>query len=260
MLATTTPTPHFSMCTNHHEIVWTIVPDRTPYVQRNCPKCERPREFYNSGKFRINAQQKTLDVWLIYKCTSCDATWNCNILRRILSSSIDAELYRRFLTNDSRTSWEYAFNYELLKRNGADVDPAVGYHVDGEDVDLSDPSIEKISIRVTFEFRVDVRLDTLLANKLGLSRRTIAVLFERGAISILSGTVKDLKKKLKGEVLLAIDSSKAVSILASRPGAAEANDTDADGTGEEGECSAGENRRRETDHVASESPSGRGRR
>jgi hypothetical protein len=62
---------------------WKIIPDHPPKIMRNCPKCGGQCEFESSGNFRINANSKTIDVWLIYQCINCNTTWNMEIFSRI---------------------------------------------------------------------------------------------------------------------------------------------------------------------------------
>lgn len=46
---------------------WIVTPQRLPAVIRRCPKCGQKTEFENSGRFRVNANGRLLDVWLIYR-------------------------------------------------------------------------------------------------------------------------------------------------------------------------------------------------
>ena len=185
------------------DYVWEIVPARPPLVHRNCAKCEKTRRFYCSGKFRVNAQQKNVDVWLIYKCTACDATWNCSVLRQVSPRSIDPDLYNKFQINDQGTCWDYAFNHELLKRNGVVPDPSVDYTVEGQSINLADLSTEKLSILIKFRHRFDLRLETLLSHRLLLSRKQLELLFENGSLEV-SPAVRNLRRKLKGDVLVVL--------------------------------------------------------
>ena len=61
---------------------WEIHQDGVPALRRFCPGygCERP--FVSSGKFRMNANGRRLDVWLIYKCPACGTTWNMEVVAR----------------------------------------------------------------------------------------------------------------------------------------------------------------------------------
>ena len=59
---------------------WTIVPRDCPRPVLACPTCGGDRPYHPSGKLRLNANGKRLDVWLIYKCDECDRTWNRPLL------------------------------------------------------------------------------------------------------------------------------------------------------------------------------------
>jgi len=69
----------------------------------------------------VNGQKKNLDVWLIYKCTVCNTTWNLTILSRIAPRSIPPELLTGFHENDPDLANRYANDAALIKRNGAEL-------------------------------------------------------------------------------------------------------------------------------------------
>jgi len=69
----------------------------------------------------VNAQKKTLDVWLIYRCSVCGATWNLTVLSRVAPRSLPPELLRGFQDNDPDLAARYASDRALLKKNGAEV-------------------------------------------------------------------------------------------------------------------------------------------
>ena len=67
-------------------IIWDIRYCDLPAVLRYCKKCRKKSEYICSGEFRVNAQQKVLDILLIYKCAyllerfSCnEKNWRCSI-------------------------------------------------------------------------------------------------------------------------------------------------------------------------------------
>lgn len=65
------------------KITWEVeYISRLPVI-RYCKKCGKKTEYICSGLFRVNAQHKYLDIWLIYKCSNCDSTWNSTIYSRV---------------------------------------------------------------------------------------------------------------------------------------------------------------------------------
>lgn len=86
---------------NMKDIKWTIQYDRPPAPLRHCKKCNIRQEFVSSGQFRVNAQGKYLDIWLIYKCSCCSSTWNAAIYSRINPGSLPPGMLSRFHANDT---------------------------------------------------------------------------------------------------------------------------------------------------------------
>lgn len=180
------------------DVVWTIRPTHTPSVWRKCPHCNEKRAFTCSEKFRTNAYGKQLDVWLIYKCATCGATWNCTIFSGIAVQALDPALYARFQENDQQTAWLYAFDHGLLKRNGAEVDRFVAYQIEGDERDWREYTQPQVVLQVTCAYQLQLRLDTLLANQLGLTRKDLEVVCTN-----LSGS--SLRHKFQTEVLVWVD-------------------------------------------------------
>ncbi len=79
-----------------------------PASTRPCGKCGKQTDHICSGKFRVNANGKCLDVWLIYRCERCNNLWNMPIYSRVKPQSIPTELYQAFLENDEEVALEYA--------------------------------------------------------------------------------------------------------------------------------------------------------
>ena len=75
---------------------------------KNCPKCRKKTAFICSGKFRINAQKKLLDIWLIYKCSVCGKTWKASVFSRLAVASMPTKLLERFQNNDPDLAEYYA--------------------------------------------------------------------------------------------------------------------------------------------------------
>lgn len=216
-----------------YDYVWNLRPTHAPMVSRHCAKCEKTRPFYCSEKFRINAQQKNVDVWLIYKCKVCDTTWNCSIMRQVNPRTIPPDLFDKLQNNDQKTSWDYAFRFDLIKRNEAVPDTNIEYTVEGEKIDYEAAGKGKVTVLLTAEYRLDPRLDTLLSGQLGVSRKQLNALFEGGGMEIDPPGVGNLKKRLKEKrIVLTIDTGAVRKLLSARQGGA-------DGARREGEDASG---------------------
>lgn len=89
-------------------------------VYFRCGGCGKKQEFINSYKFRVNANGKSVDVWLIYRCKKCKHPKNLTIYERTRPGKIPQDMYESFLSNDMDTAMEYGNNIEFLKRNNAE--------------------------------------------------------------------------------------------------------------------------------------------
>jgi hypothetical protein len=161
----------------------------------------------------VNAHQKKLDAWLIYKCIGCDQTWNCTIWSRVDVQRIDHCLLGRLQTHHRPTVWAYAFDYGLLRRNGVEAKPTNDYAIIGEDLRLDNNSQGCVMVLLTAEQPLLVRIDTLLARKLGLSRAQVGALFSSGGATINPASGCAPRDKLKRELAIVIDQAALRSYL-----------------------------------------------
>lgn len=193
--------------------IWRIRPRNTPVIIKNCSKCGKKQPFVCSGNFRINSQQRNLDVWLIYRCSHCDTTWNMDIFSRIKPTDMPPELYYKFEKNDYDTAVHYAYKREVLSQNNAEIDySSVEYDVIGDDIPADASGTAELVLIP--DFMMDQRLDKLLSGKLGISRQTAAKLFDSGAIEV-PGVKNAARMKINTETVLKIDLEK-FSLMAAK--------------------------------------------
>ena len=81
-------------------VLWTIVPCITPRPWLGCGTCGQVKPFSSSDKIRLNANGRRLDAWLIYKCSTCDATWNRPVIERQPVKSLDPDFLAALQAND----------------------------------------------------------------------------------------------------------------------------------------------------------------
>lgn len=149
-----------------------------PRAARHCPRCRGETGFVCSERFRVNAHQRRVDVWLVYRCGVCSATWKATIFERRTPKEIGVELYQRFQNNDRELAWRYAFDGEWLRRLGVRVDDRVPFRIERGAAEASSAHL----IRFEFGYPFRIRLDRLLAHALGESRSQIAKRWKRGLI------------------------------------------------------------------------------
>lgn len=71
-----------------------------------------------SGKFRVNANGRRLDIWLIYRCEKCGHTLNVPIYERVPPDKLEPKIYEGFLDNDRGLWMKYAGDRGFLKGLG----------------------------------------------------------------------------------------------------------------------------------------------
>ncbi|MDF2589802.1 MAG: hypothetical protein K0S41_3643 [Anaerocolumna sp.] len=170
------------MKSNFKKQTWSINTKGTPTIIKNCSKCGKQCEFINSGNFRVNANHKMLDVWLIYQCKKCNTTWNMEILSRTNAKSIDETSYKMFLENNKDLAEKYAFDINTLSKNKAVVDfSSVSYQIQ-EDITNSILAEEGLEVTIQCKFQIDVRLDKIISEKLNISREEVKKMCQNGLI------------------------------------------------------------------------------
>lgn len=181
---------------------WEVTTSGQPSIIKHCPKCGNNSLYRNSEKFRVNANKKSLDIWLIYICQSCDDTYNLSIHERIKPSSLSAELLEAFMANDKTLASQCGFDSSLHKRAEVKQDFSnLTVEVNGDRPQNGLPVI----LHIKSSENLSLRLDWLLSQKLELSRSQIKKLIDSGAISAVNGSSKALEKqKLNREILLRV--------------------------------------------------------
>ena len=185
-------------------ITWKVKVKNTPLLIKKCSHCDSDR-FYCSDKFRMNAQKKNLDVWLIYRCVKCDNTCNLTLLSRSKPDLIDKTLFHSFSMNDKDTAWKYAFSTEMERKNNLRLDyGSVEYEVipNTSLEDLLNLSNEVIKIHIKCELEFDLKLSSLIRRRFSLSANQVKRMFEDGIITISSNKPPQKHKVKDGDMIL----------------------------------------------------------
>lgn len=181
-----------------NQIKWEITPITLPTVTKVCPKCSKQADYINTEKFRVNANKKSLDIWLIYQCSKCKSTLNLTLFERIHPKDLDANCHQLFLNNDSNLAREYGFNRSIHSKNNIVLNlDTVDYRIDGPTFNME--TTQEMTIEISCQYPLDLRLDTVLSKKLDCSRSHIKKLFEESQIQSADATYRS--KILKGRIV-----------------------------------------------------------
>ncbi|WP_030174665.1 DUF1062 domain-containing protein [Streptomyces sp. NRRL S-813] len=170
---------------------WVVMPTCLPTVLRRCHTCSSER-FRANGKFRVNANHKLLDAWLLVLCTVCGDTAKLTVLERTNVRSVRPELLDRMHDNDPGLAAELLQDPVLRRRNRIALDWAGAWRLDTGGSDHLDREVIDVSVR--FAARIPVRPVRLIAEGCGLSRAEVERLITEGRLVSavrLSGKLSD---------------------------------------------------------------------
>nr|WP_245653382.1 DUF1062 domain-containing protein [Herbidospora sakaeratensis] len=147
---------------------WTVRRTRLPLLSLRCVDCGTASATTGEGRFRVNANGKLLDVWLLVRCVRCDRTNKLTVHERVPVREVDAVALRGYRDNDPGLVAETLLNPLFAHRNGFGLDWAGAWRLLGPPVPLDGDW--PVRVEVSFDDPAPVRPDRLIAHGLGLSR------------------------------------------------------------------------------------------
>lgn len=199
-------------------VLWTVSPAFAPDPWLHCSRCGQARPFASSGRFRVNANGRRLDAWLVYRCTGCGRTWNRPVLDRRPLDRLAPGLRAALEANDSDLAERIAFDLPDLARHAHRIERREGITIVRSPVRLAPQQPDWLDLRIVATAAVRARLDRVLAEGLGLPRARIRRLCEEGRLSFQPPGARPLRRPLPGRLGLAL----ALSGLPDRHAIAEA--------------------------------------
>ena len=163
-------------------IFWKIEYQQPPAVIRFCKRCKTKTAYVSSGQFRINANGKVLDIWLIYCCRECGQIWKLEVKSRVSLNSIPKALLKQYMENDIRLSFCCAMDVDLLAQAGVEIGKTQ-FEVVGEALDFS----KEHKITITSQFPAPVRVPSVLRKKLGWSSKEFQQAVREGRLIAQDG-------------------------------------------------------------------------
>ncbi|MFF6959910.1 DUF1062 domain-containing protein [Streptomyces sp. NPDC008317] len=158
---------------------WVVAPTCPPLVVRRCHSCPSDR-FRASGRFRVNAHHKSLDVWLLVLCAGCGETAKLTVFERVNVRSLRPDLLDRLHTNDPGLTAELLRHPAVRHRNGVALDWTDAWRLDITGPAHADDEALEVSVR--FAAHIPLRPVRLIADGLGVSRAEVKRLIDEGKI------------------------------------------------------------------------------
>ncbi|MEV0317337.1 DUF1062 domain-containing protein [Streptomyces sp. NPDC050658] len=162
---------------------WVVIPTCLPLVLRRCHSCASGR-FRADGKFRVNANHRLLDAWLLALCVSCGDTTKLTVWERANVRSVRPEILDRMHGNDPALAAELLQDPVVRRRNRIALDWTGAWRLDtgGSAPYQPDRDGAAMDVSVRFEARIPVRPVRLIAEGCGLSRAGTERLIAEGKL------------------------------------------------------------------------------
>jgi hypothetical protein len=147
---------------------WIVRRTRLPLLSLRCLDCRSESASTGAGRFRVNANGKLLDVWLLVRCVSCDRTSKLAVHERATVRSLDPAELHGYHVNDPELVASRLLDPLLARRGHFTLDWTGAWRLDIPSPWLDDAC--PVQVEVVFEDPVPVRPQRLIAEGLGLGR------------------------------------------------------------------------------------------
>jgi hypothetical protein len=152
--------------------LWVVRELGLPAVIRPCASCRTDRH-HATGKFRVNASGKLLDVWMLIGCDQCDRTSKIPLYERVHVQVLDHQRLLAYERNDPAMVRRVVMDTGLAGRSGYRLDWTDTWALD-TDTPFYDG--EPLEVYVRFELPAPIRVVKLLMAGFGLSRSAVRAL------------------------------------------------------------------------------------
>jgi hypothetical protein len=159
---------------------WLVCPTGLPLIRRSCLRCSSAR-YRAYGKFRVNANHKLLDVWLLALCAGCGETVKLTVLERVHVRTIDPSTLDRFHDNDIELAAKLLADPGLRRRNGVSLDWDDAWTLRKTTVDVAGAEVIDTSVR--FAQPIPISRTRLLSAGLEVPRSEVRRLVAHGNLS-----------------------------------------------------------------------------
>jgi hypothetical protein len=160
---------------SRNETHWLVSPTGLPLIGRRCLSCPSAR-YRAHGKFRVNANHKLLDVWLLALCVGCGETIKLTVLDRVHVRTVDPAALTRFHDNDIGLAAKMLQDPGLRRRNGITLDWDGAWTVTRTAAGTIDTSVR-------FAQPIAIRRTALLSAGLEVSRSEVRRLIAAGHLT-----------------------------------------------------------------------------
>ncbi|MCE5189994.1 MAG: DUF1062 domain-containing protein [Eubacteriales bacterium] len=167
---------------------WTLRVLSLPRFTKTCPHCGG-QYYENSGRFRVNANGKRLDIWLVCRCEHCKSIWNLSVFERIDRAALCQADYMGYLENSESLVLRHVFDPAFCAKNRAVLDPgSLDYAVSG----VLPRAGEAARVEAACAYALPIPAAGVIGRTLGLSLSGVRRLCESGLLT-LPGDPRNIK-------------------------------------------------------------------
>jgi hypothetical protein len=156
-----------------------------PAIVKACVSCRSTRHD-PTGKFRVNANGKLLDIWMLICCQRCGRTSKIPVHERIHVQALEHERLVMFENNDPAMVRHLAMNAALAGKAAYRLDWTGTWELDTGlafyELEREDPTPLEVVIR--FELPAPIRVEKLLTTGFHLSRSAVRAMVDSGRIRL----------------------------------------------------------------------------
>jgi hypothetical protein len=143
--------------------LWAIRELGLPALVKACLSCRSARH-HPTGKFRVNANGKLLDVWMLICCELCGRTSKIHVHERIYVQALHSERLKMFQDNDPAAVRDLVMDGALARKAAYRLDWSGTWELETDmpfyEIGRAGPAPLKVVIR--FELPVPIRVEKLL--------------------------------------------------------------------------------------------------
>jgi hypothetical protein len=163
--------------------LWAVRESGLPAVVKPCMDCTGTRH-HPAGKFRVNANGKLLDVWLLLCCAACGRTSKVPVHERVHVQWLEHARRLAYETNNPAMVRELAMSVSLAVKNGYRLDWTGTWELETDMPFCPPDDPAPLGVLISFELPVPVRVERLLTLGLGLSRAEVRRMVADGRIRL----------------------------------------------------------------------------